>query len=593
MAVRPTSDRPLRDAIAIGAPMLLLLAVIALRFAEPLQDGDVFWHMAYARQMLARGTLRLDHAAFSWTPARTDVIYCAWISELALDALWEHVGRWSVFALRYVVVLAVAALAYEQARRLRLLRSLAAHLVVLVLVIGSYAGTLLKPELFSLLLMNATVFVVFQAKQAARAPGADPRRALRMLWSLPPLVLLWANCHGAFVLAAPFLVATVIGETLNRRWSPGLALPPRALRHLLASVAVAGAATAVNPYGLAYPRQLVRDVMLGGRPRPDVVWNTAHRSLFATLGAPPHLEEILVVMTAVLGILLVARARHGPRGARVDWTIVLANLAYVPLFLGWARTTYLWPAVFAPSALLLLRDSFDHGGPPVLHAPARRAALREIVGALMLYLALVTCWDAWARPFTNSWLGFGIGYVNPVVEAELLARHPLGRRLYNVHDSGGYLLWRLHPAYAVMTDSRSFPYLSWFDEQYRFVGGHDFEAFTTRHPADVGVIDLDKTALVDRFLASPRWRLVFYGPTSAVFLPAGRSPPAIDPDLATRLDDLRNGATALRVLDFAARVGDGAAVRTIARQVETRLRWQLSADDVEHAHTVAGRFAAR
>ena len=33
----------------------MLLAVVALRFAEPIEDGDLFWHMAYGQQMLARG----------------------------------------------------------------------------------------------------------------------------------------------------------------------------------------------------------------------------------------------------------------------------------------------------------------------------------------------------------------------------------------------------------------------------------------------------------------------------------------------------------------------------------------------------------
>jgi hypothetical protein len=61
--------------------------------------------------------------------------------------------------------------------------------------------------------------------------------------------------------------------------------------------------------------------------------------------------------------------------------------------------------------------------------------------------------------------------VNPVAEAEYLAKRSLGdsrrldagaagTRLFNIFDSGGYLLWRLYPSYRVMTDPRSFPYLA-------------------------------------------------------------------------------------------------------------------------------------
>ena len=62
----------------------LLLAVVALRFAEPVEDGDLFWHMAYGQQMLDRGTLVPDHTLYSWMPTSNHSIYCAWVSELLL-----------------------------------------------------------------------------------------------------------------------------------------------------------------------------------------------------------------------------------------------------------------------------------------------------------------------------------------------------------------------------------------------------------------------------------------------------------------------------------------------------------------------------
>jgi hypothetical protein len=78
-----------------GATLLAaaIAGTIAVRFAEPIHDGDLFWHMAYARQMLERGTLHLDHAAFSWMPEASDVIYCSWLSQLAFYALWGAPGR--------------------------------------------------------------------------------------------------------------------------------------------------------------------------------------------------------------------------------------------------------------------------------------------------------------------------------------------------------------------------------------------------------------------------------------------------------------------------------------------------------------------
>jgi len=564
-------------------PAAVVLLVIAVRYAEPIQDGDLFWHMAYARQMLERGTLRLDHSGFAWMPDASDMLYCAWLAELVLYGLWERLGAWSLFALRYGVVAAVAALAWLQARRLGIARSPLVPVVVLAVALGAYAGSLVKPELFSLLAASLVVFVLFRIK---REP--EERRALRCVWMLPLLVLLWVNTHGAFIIAAPILAAAVIGETLNRVWTPGLALSARVHRHLVGAAVTALATVVVNPYGLSYPRQLVADYVLGARARPDAAWNVAHTGFGARIGSALHPEELAVLMAVVLVALGAARAVRGPRGARVDWTILLVNGAAIPFFFLWGRTTYWWPLVFAPSAFLLAADVRALGA--ARPAWTRARPLREATVAVFVYLAAVACWGAWARPFPQSWLGFGIGYVNPVVEAEYVARHRLGPRLYNVGDAGGYLLWRLGPTVKVMADSRSFPYLSWFDEHYAFVHGRDFDDFTTRHPADAAVIDLDKRELLDRFLASPNWRLVFFGPTSAVFVPRERAVPPADADLAGRLENLRNATTALRALDLAERVGDEPGVRMLLGQLETTLAHQVGDADRERVRTARGRL---
>src|SRR5271154_4937317 len=99
---------------------LALLVTVAFRFARPVEDGDLFWQMVYGSQMIERGTLRIDHTLYSWTPANTDTIYCAWGGELALLGVWKALGIAGIFALRYAVVLSVPGLLLLYARQLRL-----------------------------------------------------------------------------------------------------------------------------------------------------------------------------------------------------------------------------------------------------------------------------------------------------------------------------------------------------------------------------------------------------------------------------------------------------------------------------------------
>lgn len=231
----------------------------------------------------------------------------------------------------------------------------------------------------------------------------------------------------------------------------------------------------------------------------------------------------------------------------------------------------------------------------VAQLPARfaaRAALVVVGAAVAVTIGLSAraVRAAWLEPSSGSWPGFGINYVNPVAEAEYLAKRSLGdgRRpdagaagthLYNIFDSGGYLLWRLYPGYRVMTDSRSFPYLAWFEDQYRFTMGVSFAEFLERYPADIAVIDHAKDRCQRNFLDSIAWRPVFYGPTAAVFVRRGhetadesRTPPAHG-----GIERLRNGATALAVFEFAVAVGDYEPAWAVLAQLEGPLRHHLTA----------------
>lgn len=550
-AVQPTAGRLTESPWLIGVCVFVLLAVVALRLAEPIEDTDLFWHMAYAKQMLVRHTLTLDHTAFSWTPASNRMIYCAWASELFLYWLWEHFGMVSMFVVRYVCIVSVLALLWNYSRKLGFARSPVTWLILILVLLGSVAGTLIKPEIFSLLLFAAVVGTYFYTKSSARSGW---------LYLVPLLLAVWVNVHGAFIMVAPFLAATAVGEALNRKLE----------RHMLTAWSLCGVSVLLSPYGWHYPWQLFEDYVLMRTPRPDVGWNSAHMSIFAASGL--HFVAYMVLMAAILvGLGVLSR--------KLDWAIVLVNLAYLPLFMIYLRTTYFWPVVFGYSALYLAR--FAGRG-----RESTSSGLSGITGqgwlAVTLTLCLLggrACYEAWRYPGTGSWMGFGINYTSPVPEAEFLASANLGPRMYNIFDSGGYLLWRLDPQYKVMTDSRSFPYLSWFDNQYKFAMGTSFD-FVDRNPADVAVIDHLKVATWRNFLRSPEWRPVFYGPTAAVFV---KNTSTYTGKLTASVGHLRNAGTAFYVFAFACEAGDYKTAWAVLDQLENQLSYFASPDSLDAA----------
>jgi hypothetical protein len=576
-------SRPTARRLLACWPWLVLIALIAVLFASPVEDGDLFWHMAYARQMLARGALVLDHQAFSWTPAATSLMYCAWLSELALYGLWTHVGAWSVFALRYAAIGLVVVLAWRFAKTTGLSRGpILPALVALVLIASRPGtGTMIKPELFSFVFTHVALYWLFRAK----VRRLDEERVRSPLVPIALLTLVWVNTHGAFILVAPFAALVVIGEAIDWRVAPRLALvrSPRELAGLAAGAIACLAAMAITPYGWRYPAQVV----MGVPDAPPVYfeWNAAHLRPFEPTAAPLHLAEYAVLLAGLVVFASVHLWRHGGPGRRIDVTVLLLNAAAAVLYVGQVRTVYFWPAVALWSVPFLLRAGAVTADDvrSWLSARTGEAVAGLAIGAYLLF-ALRAGYEARYHPWDRAWLGFGVSDLNPVAEAEFLDAARIGPRLYNSFNAGGYLIWRLHPSYLVMSDQRAFPYVSWFEELVAFTTGRTFDAFIDAHPADAAVIDLAMTRAVDRFVTAPAWRLAYYGPSAAVFVRT-----TVDvPDAATRIaprrfDDVRSPSTALRLFYFAIEVGDYPTVWRVFDQLTTRHRHSLSAAALDAA----------
>ena len=81
----------------------VLAVIVAVTLAEPIQDGDLFWHLAYARQIVNDHTLSPDPSIYSWTPTSDAVLYVAWLAELVLYGIWRATGLTGLFVLRFVV----------------------------------------------------------------------------------------------------------------------------------------------------------------------------------------------------------------------------------------------------------------------------------------------------------------------------------------------------------------------------------------------------------------------------------------------------------------------------------------------------------
>lgn len=550
--------------ILFGFLLLCLLALVGVRFAEPVSDADLFWQMAYGRYMVEHMTLVPDHTIYSWTPSTNATIYCAWVAEIVFYGLYSMAGLPLLFAFRYACILLTLWLLFEYARRvdareprLRVGARPELYLYAVVMLLGGYVGTLLKPEIFSLVAFHVLAWGYFAMKLQAR-DNLEP--SPRWLWFFPILMLVWVNSHGVFMFGLAALLVLCAGEWVNRQLSPGLALPDAYLKRFSYATLLSVAACFVTPYGFRYPLQLVQELqgmLAGTQAAGDAAAYAslgAHQSIFQ-LGSF-HFVPLMIFMVLALLWYWILQAGLRPAGQRVDFAVVAVNVSMGLLFLWYARTTYYWPPFWAYSCLygLLLVGQAGDRALDVLRP-------RLIPGLLSALAFVAICagsaWQSVHYPYASSWCGFGITYWNPVVETEWLERFEPQARIYNDYDGGGYLLWKLYPQTKVMIDPRSFPYRDWYAEYSRFEQGQIYHEFLDQfEKCDVAVISLKNVGLWRRFAASGEWVVAWIGPSSAIWVRPGKQYPAAANDFAPRrFREIRSFVRCLDAYSFCIELG--------------------------------------
>jgi len=238
----------------VAALALSALAVLVLNLV-PVANNDVWIQMKVGQLIVDTGhipetllfpftTVRDNHFnAHEWL---VSVIFHAFDRALGTTRLMWVVGAFSLVQFALCVLLTR-----------RQSRSLGAALLLSVLaMLCANSRYIMRPELFALLFMVCLLLVL----DRYRATG----RRTTLLWTLP-IAVLWANCHGSFLLGTVIAGLFAIGEALDaaRAATGSLSERLQAGSRVGAPYAIAAlamtAAYMVNPYGwhlLVFPFQL-------------------------------------------------------------------------------------------------------------------------------------------------------------------------------------------------------------------------------------------------------------------------------------------------------------------------------------------------
>ncbi|MGE5645963.1 MAG: hypothetical protein ACM336_09255 [Acidobacteriota bacterium] len=497
---------------AFLVPILFIYAGLAGAHAL-LGDGDTGWHIRTGQWMMANGRVPASDP-FSFTKPGEPWFAWEWLWDLAFG--WMH-AQWGMAA----VVLAstvVIGLTFAALYRLALRKSQNAPAALVVTLVAAAVASihcLARPHLLTMLFA-----VIFYALLERIQAGQT-----RLLYWLPPLMVLWTNLHGGFLAGLLFIAAYAAGEAVA--WAASTARDDRAaslarLRGYTLAGAACLAATIVNPYGIKL-----------------------HQHIYAYLTDPYQYEHIHEFFSL--------NFQH-PMGKFVEAMIVLGAIAaarqlyrrqfaYPILFAGWAhlallsaRNIPIYAIAAAPAiAACLVEAAHMLSGadvPDRLRKMGRRVTelgreigqiesiprvpVATVAGVVLLGVLLHAQPNEKFRPDYDP-------KKYPARAIETLRGPEFAEGVFTDDEWGDYLIYRLYPRTKVFVDGRSDFYGSKFSLKYLDVMAvkWDWQKTLDRYRIHTVLLAVN-SPLAGAMKETARWRPVYDDGQAIVFRRAAR-----------------------------------------------------------------------
>jgi tetratricopeptide (TPR) repeat protein len=550
--------------------LLLILVVaalttIAVRYAKPVTDGDIWFHLAYGKYLVENRTLVPDHSVFSWTPTDTSRIYCVWISDIIFYVLYQAGGLYALYVLRYLLIAIFILLAASISIRRPTFYMPGVILICMSGLLMCSQGLHIKSEIFSFIFMSLMVWTWFRIKVKS-----DENPYLPYL--IPLIMLFWVNSHGAVIFGGLFLGLIFAGEVLNQLTGSSEKLCQGTRNHVFTAILLSGLALFITPYGWHCIADILNSLIFSSE---EFKRHTAAISEYQSIFYPKNFQHsmigYLISSSGILLILLFAQRKRRD----IDWTILFTNIPFIIVYMKFLRATYFWGIIFVFSSLYLMRKVSENNSE--LSGNNSHKVGLQIAAAILL---LIIAGEAQYEMFST---GFNTEYIAPVEESRFIRDKFPHLRIGNDYLSGSYLIWTLWPDNKVFIDARYFPYHAWYDKFTHFCYGDDNafkDEFLKEFSCDLWCVSYSVPRLIEYFMRSPDWSLVYYGPSACIFR-SSSIPYPTGHEISPMIYKV-NSFHAINITSFALMVGDLDVAENLFKKLKAPLFYAQHSGEIDH-----------
>lgn len=421
---------------------LILLLVLFIWTTREVTDPDFWWHLKAGQYIFETATI--PHTdIFSFTFAGREWITHEWLSELLIYAIFKWLGWGGLVVTFALIVTAAFGISYVNCEKGGA-HSFVSWLAVMLAATATAPVWGVRPQMFSLLLASIFMAVLFKCLR-------NDNRSY--VWLLPPLMLLWVNLHGGYVLGLALMMIALFGMALDGL----IERRPRAeilkrVGPLALTLAACLAVVPLNPNGVrmfSYPFETLSSSFMQEHIEEWFSPNF-HQTRFLPLAvlmfttfvalslSSKRARASELLMLCATGYAVLRSGRHLPIFAFAAAPLLAEHASR------WIKNQVRGIRFAAPEKIVTRRQSL-----------LRFAVLLAAFGVSMMNVRQVMARqaDAEARSFPASAVEF------------IRTQNPPGA-VFNWYDWGGYLIWKLYPEKRVYIDGRADVYGDAFIEEF-------------------------------------------------------------------------------------------------------------------------------
>jgi hypothetical protein len=437
---------------------LVLLAILAFSPASGalLDDADTGWHIRNGEFILAtRSVPRTD--SFSYTKAGQPWYAWEWLYDAAIAAIHHVAGLNGVVLFTAVIIACTFALLFRFVLR-RSGSFVVAVGLTLLAAAAAQVHMLARPHVLTWLFTLLWVEALYRFEEGNRSA---------LLW-LPPLMLLWVNVHGGFILGLVLLVLFGCARIWNSLTAPSAGDRQKILQLAMVFCACV-AVTLLNPYGYKLHLHVYQTIT------NRFLMNSFNEFMSPNFHASAYGYFEGFILLSVLGV---AWARK-----RVTATDLLLLLFSIHAGLFSARnipiSAILMSLAMAPLWAGIVSGGLQRGDPRWLGSMLETVndISKNMAGLEKQFrghaLAIVALAASAAIVLNGGRVGSGQvisahfdGRVFPVKATEFIAAEGIRGHLFNTDDWSGYLIYKLYPGTKVFIDDRGDFYGEDFIKEY-------------------------------------------------------------------------------------------------------------------------------